>query len=82
MPFIETKERLKREIINGKEVITIVPETEVTLKNLKTGKEYMSDAEALADVQDNNTDTKPNDVSRSVHIKITSIPLGTTTGEF
>ena len=42
----------------------------------------MSDAEALADVQDNNTDTKPNDVSRSVHIKITSIPLGTTTGEF
>ena len=82
MPFIETKERLKREIINGKEVITIVPETEVTLKNLKTGKEYMSDAEALADVQDSKTETKAEDVSRSVHIKITSIPLGTTTGEF
>ena len=81
-PFIETKERLKKEIINGKEVITIVPETEVTLKNLKTGKEYMSDAEALADVQDSKTETKAEDVSRSVHIKITSIPLGTTTGEF
>ena len=74
MPFIETKERLKKEIINGKEVITIVPETEVTLKNLKTGKEYMSDAEALADVQDSKTETKAEDVSRSVHIKITSIP--------
>ena len=82
MPFIETKERLKKEIINGKEVITIVPETEVTLKNLKTGKEYMSDAEALADVQDSKTETKAEDVSRSVHNKITSIPLGTTTGEF
>ena len=76
MPFIETKERLKREIINGKEVITIVPETEVTLKNLKTGKEYMSDAEALADVQNVNTDTKPEHVRRDVKVTVEEINFG------
>lgn len=82
MPFIENKERIKKEIVDGKEVITIVPETEVTLKNLKTGHEYMSDAEALADIQNPNTETKSDDVSRSVHIKISSIPLGNSTGKF
>jgi len=82
MPFIETKERVKKEMIDGQEVMTIIPETEVTLKNLKTGAEYMSDAEALADVQNPNTDTNAEDVSRSVHIKISSIPLGNSTGKF
>ena len=51
MPFIETEASVRYETINGKRVPVITPKTEVTLTNTETGKEYMSDAEALADVQ-------------------------------
>jgi hypothetical protein len=39
----------------------------------------MSDMEAQADVDSPLTDTKKEHISRSVHIKIQSIPLGTDT---
>ena len=58
MPFIETEASVRYETINGKRVPVITPKTEVTLTNTVTGQEYMSDAEALADVQDANTATK------------------------
>ena len=51
MPFIETEASKRQEIINGKSVTVITPKCEVTLTNTQTGQEYMSDAEALADVQ-------------------------------
>jgi hypothetical protein len=41
-----------------------------------TKKEYKSDSEALADVQDPNSDTKPEHVRRDVDITVESIPLG------
>ena len=50
MPFIETEASVRYETINGKRVPVITPKTEVTLTNTETGQEYMSDAEALADV--------------------------------
>ena len=49
MPFIETEASIRYETINGKKVPVITPKCEVTLTNTVTGKEYMSDAEALAD---------------------------------
>ena len=82
MSFIEQKASMRYEEIDGKQVAIIKPETEITLKNVKTGAEYTSDAEALLDVQNPNTDTKAEDLSRSVHLKITGLPFGSSTGEF
>ena len=55
MPFIETEASVRYETINGKRVPVITPKCEVTLTNTETGQEYMSDAEALADVQNAST---------------------------
>jgi len=76
MPFIEQEESIKTEIIDGKQVAVYKPRVEITLKNLETGQEYTSDAEALSDVQNPNTSTKAEHISRSVHIKVISLPLG------
>ena len=76
MPFVEQEESIKNEIIDGKQVAVYKPRVEVTLKNLETGQEYISDAEALSDVQNPNTSTKAEHISRSVHIKVISLPLG------
>jgi hypothetical protein len=48
-------------------------ETTVVLKNVKTGKEYDSDAEGDADVDNPDTDTKREDISRSVYIQVAAI---------
>ena len=61
-------------IVNGKVIEKIDIETEVTVKNLKTNKEYSSDKEAEDDVNDANTDTKQEDISRSVNIKVAKMP--------
>ena len=76
MPFIEQKAKAEYKDINGKRTLVITPECEVTLKNLKTGQEYMSDAEADADVDNPGTDTKREDISRSVKLTVESLPLG------
>jgi hypothetical protein len=49
-------------------------DTTVVLKNIKTGKEYNSDAEGDADVDNPDTDTKREDISRSVYIKVAKMP--------
>ena len=76
MPFIEQEASLRYEEINGKRVPIITPQSEVTLTNTVTGKEYMSDAEAMADVNDPNTDTKPEHLRRDVKITVEALPLG------
>ena len=81
MPFIETKAKSEYQIIEGKRTHVITPECEITLTNMATGKEYMSDVEADADVNDSNTNTKREHIRRDVHIKIAQIKLGTQTGE-
>ena len=82
MPFVETEASVRYETINGKRVPVITPKTEVTLTNTVTGQEYGADEEAKQDVDDPNTDTKQEDISRSVHIKVQSIPLGGQTNMF
>ena len=76
MPFIEQEASLRYEEINGKRVPIITPQCEVTLTNTVTGKEYMSDAEAQADVNDPNTDTKQEHLRRDVKITVEPLPLG------
>ena len=76
MPFIETEASVRYEIIDGKKVPIITPKTEVTLTNTVTGKEYMSDAEALADVQNPNTETKSEHIRRDVNITVEEIKIG------
>ena len=76
MPFIETEASKRQEIINGKSVTVVTPKSEVTLTNTQTGQEYMSDAEALADVQNVNTDTKPEHVRRDVKVTVEEINFG------
>ena len=76
MSFIETEPSYRIEAINGKPVKVITPKSEVTLTNMKTGKEYNSDAEAMQDVQDPETDTVADDIKRDVKITVESLPLG------
>ena len=47
MSFIETEASYRIEVINGKPVKIITPQTEITLTNTRTGQEYNSDAEAM-----------------------------------
>ena len=81
MPFIETKAKSEYQIIDGKRTHVITPECEVTLTNLETGKEYMSDAEADHDVDNPNSNTKREHIRRDVHIKVAAIDLGADTGK-
>jgi len=76
MSFIETKASVRYEVIDGKKTPIITPECEVTLTNTETGGEYNSDEEALADVQDPNSNTKSEHIRRDVKITVESIPLG------
>ena len=76
MPFTETKASIRYEIINGTRTPVLTPETEVTLTNMKTGQEYMSEGEALSDVQNKETDTKADDIRRDVKIIVEHVPLG------
>ena len=76
MPFIETEAKKEMKIINGKPTMVLTPECEVTLKNLETGQEYMSDEEADNDVNNPETATKREHISRSVKLTVESLPLG------
>ena len=81
MPFIETKAKSEYQIIDGKRTHVITPECEVTLTNLETGKEYMSDAEANHDVNNPDSNTKREHIRRDVHIKVAAIDLGADSGK-
>ena len=76
MPFVEQEESFDKKIVKGQEVLIYKPRVEVTIKHIGTGREYMSDMEAQADVDSPLTHTKKEHISRSVHVKIQSIPLG------
>ena len=79
MPFVEQEEGYSEQKIDGKTVKVYKPRVEVTIKHLKTGREYLSDAEAKEDVDSPVTDTTQDDISRNVHVKIQGLPLGSKT---
>jgi len=82
MSFIEQEESFEKQVIDGVEVTVYKPRVEITVKHMITGQEYGSDDEARQDIDDPNTDTKEENISRSVHIKVQSIPLGGKTNIF
>tara|TARA_R110000782_G_scaffold203215_1_gene291727 strand:- start:41 stop:289 length:249 start_codon:yes stop_codon:yes gene_type:complete len=82
MSFVEQEESFEKQVIDGVEVTVYKPRVEITVKHMITGQEYGSDDEARQDIDDPNTDTKEENISRSVHIKVQSIPLGGQTNIF
>ena len=81
MPFIEQEAKSEYKIIDGKRTHVITPECEITLTNMESGKEYMSDAEADHDVDNPNSNTKREHIRRDVHIKVAAIDLGADSGK-
>ena len=79
MPFVEQEEGYTEQKIDGKTVKVYKPRVEVTIKHLKTGQEYASDAEAQQDVDNPATDTTKDDISRNVNVIIKGLPLGNKT---
>ena len=79
MPFKESGTVLDYIEVDGKKVPRYRCETEVTLTNTKTGKEYMSDKEAEDDVKDSNTATQTEDIRRDVKVTVPKVVLGSGT---
>ena len=68
--------------IDGKEVPVVKCEAEIVLRNTQTNYEYGSDQEAEDDINNPDTDTQREHVTRSVKIKVAKMPpLGTSTKE-
>ena len=61
--------------IDGKQVPIVKCEAEVVIRNKKTNQEYGSDEEAQNDINNPDTDTVADDVTRSVKIKVAKMPL-------
>ena len=76
MPFVEQEEGYTEQKIDGKTIKVYRPRVEVTIKHLKTGREYLSDEEAKQDVDSPVTDTTQDDISRSVNIVVGPGALG------
>ena len=81
MPFIEQEAKSEYQIIDGKRTHVITPEVEITVTNMETGQEYMSDKEADDDVDNPSTSTKREHIRRDVHIKVAQINLGADSGD-
>ena len=79
MPFVEQEEGYSEQKIDGKTVKVYKPKVEVTIKHLKTGREYLSDKEAEEDVNSPVTDTKQEDISRSVNVVVGPSAFGNKT---
>ena len=79
MPFVEQEEGYTEQKRDGKTVKVYKPRVEVTIKHLKTGREYMSDAEAKEDVDSPVTDTTQDDISRSVNVVVGPSAFGNKT---
>ena len=79
MPFVEQEESYEDQIVDGKTVKVYKPRVEVTIKHLKTGREYLSDEEAEEDINSPVTDTKQEDISRSVNVVVGPSAFGNKT---
>ena len=76
MSFEEKGEFLGYTIIDGKQVPKYRGKTIVKLWNIQTNQEYNSDKEADDDVNNPETPTKREHISRSVKLTVESLPLG------
>tara|TARA_B100000902_G_scaffold366091_1_gene387583 strand:+ start:360 stop:611 length:252 start_codon:yes stop_codon:yes gene_type:complete len=60
--------------IDGKKVPVVKCEAEITLKNKETNQEYSSDQEAEDDINNPDTATQREHITRTVKIKVAKIP--------
>ena len=68
--------------INGKKVPVVKCETEVVLRNTQTNYEYNSDQEAEDDINNPETATQREHVTRSLKVKVAAMPpLGAASDE-
>ena len=79
MSFKEDGKFVGYKEINGKKVPNYLAETEVTLTNKKTGKEYNSDKEAEDDIANPATNTVKEDIRRDVKITVPKLVMGSAT---
>ena len=79
MPFVEQEEGYSEQKIDGKTVKVYKPRVEVTIKHLKTGREYLSDEEAKADVDSPVTATTQEAISRKVNVIVGPSAFGNKT---
>ena len=79
MPFKESGTVVDYIEVDGKKVPRYRCETEVTLTNTKTGKEYMSDKEADHDVNNPNSNTQRKDIRRDIKVTVPKMVMGSGT---
>ena len=76
MPFKESGAVIDYIEVERKKVPRYRCETEVTLTNTQTKKEYNSDKEAEDDVKDPNTATKKEHIRRDVKVTVPKMVMG------
>ena len=79
MSFKEKGKIIGHVNIDGEMVPKYRGDTEITLTNTKTGKEYNSDKEAEDDVANPATDTVKKDIRRDVKITVPKLVMGSAT---
>ena len=79
MPFKESGTVIDYIDVDGKKVPRYRCETEVTLTNTQTKKEYNSDKEAEDDVKDPNTATQKEHIRRDVKVTVPKVVMGSGT---
>ena len=79
MSFKEKGKIIGHVNIDGKMIPKYRGDTEITLTNTKTGKEYNSDKEAADDVSNPATDTAKEDIRRDVKITVPKLVMGSAT---
>ena len=79
MPFKESGTVIDYIEVEGKKVPRYRCETEITLTNTQTKKEYMSDKEAEDDVKDPNTATQKEHIRRDVKVTVPKVVMGSGT---
>ena len=79
MPFKESGTVVDYIEIDGKKVPRYRCETEVTLTNTQTKKEYNSDKEAEDDVKDPNTATQKEHIRRDIKVTVPKMVMGSGT---
>ena len=70
---INNDEVIEYVTVNGEKVPKIVVPAQITIKHKLTGKEYNSDEEAQADVDDPSTPTQKEDIHRDVTIQVANL---------
>ena len=79
MSFKEKGKIIGHVNIDGKMIPKYRGDTEITLTNTKTGKEYNSDKEADDDISNPATDTVKEDIRRDVKITVPKLVMGSAT---